>query len=250
MPRLLMVSIFVLLLGLLLVVGCKENLDQSELDQFLAWTEGMEYQARQDTLDALAESGTQRGAYASYVLGNFHYQAATDSAYARGWNDPSVAALLDSAESCFNSAVAVDSNFVEALVNLGSIYDDRSQQLAVREVRDGRYKMAEKYYRLALASSPYDEKARCNLGSLYLRQKRVDMALDEYQAVLDHDPASPLAHYNMAIMFAESKIYKEAIHEWELAAENDPDGDIGQRSRDNIKIVNDLLNAPDPASLR
>ena len=47
-------------------------------------------------------------------------------------------------------------------------------------------------------------------------------------------------------MFAEAKIYREAIREWELAAKYDPDGDIGERSRDNIKIVQDLANAKPP----
>ena len=61
-------------------------------------------------------------------------------------------------------------------------------------------------------------------------------------------PKSALAHYNLAIMFAEAKIYREAIAEWELASKYDPDGDIGDRSRENIKIVKDLMNAPAPAA--
>jgi hypothetical protein len=68
----------------------------------------------------------------------------------------------------------------------------------------------------------------------------------EFQKVLEYHPQSALAHYNMAIMFAESKIYREALVEWELASKYDPDGDIGERSRENIKIVKDLMNAPTP----
>jgi hypothetical protein len=64
--------------------------------------------------------------------------------------------------------------------------------------------------------------------------------------VLEHDPASALAPYNLAIMFAESKMYREALREWELAVKHEPESDIGQRSRENIKIVQDLMNAPDP----
>jgi hypothetical protein len=51
-------------------------------------------------------------------------------------------------------------------------------------------------------------------------------------------------------MFAEEKIYREAIREWEAAVAADPEGDIGARSRENIKIVNDLLNAPVPEQLQ
>ena len=93
---------------------------------------------------------------------------------------------------------------------------------------------------------PFDQP----LVTLFLRQRRTKEALAEFQKVLEYDSKSPLAHYNMAIMFAEAKIFKEAIHEWELAAKYDPDGDIGQRSRDNVKIVQDLLNAPDPTNLK
>ena len=67
--------------------------------------------------------------------------------------------------------------------------------------------------------------------------------------MLEHDPESALAHYNLAIMFAEQKIYREALREWELAAKYDPDGDIGERSRANIQIVKDLMNAPDPPAV-
>ncbi len=96
---------------------------------------------------------------------------------------------------------------------------------------------------------PADEKARCDLGGLYLRQRRTQDALDQFQTVLDADPKSSLAHYNLAIMFAEQKIYREALREWELAAKYDPDGDVGQRSRENVRIVKDLMNAPDPQAV-
>ena len=51
-------------------------------------------------------------------------------------------------------------------------------------------------------------------------------------------------------MFAEAKIYREAINEWELAVKNDPDGDIGERSRDNIQIVKDLMNTEVPSGAK
>ena len=101
-------------------------------------------------------------------------------------------------------------------------------------------------YNLALSVEPTNEKARCNLGSLYLRQRRTADALAEFEKTLEYNPKSALAHYNMAIMFAESKIYREALDEWEMASELDPDGDIGDRSRENINIVKDLMNTPTP----
>ena len=65
--------------------------------------------------------------------------------------------------------------------------------------------------------------------------------MNEYLAVLEHDAHSSLAHYNLAILFATQKIYREALTEFELAVKFDPDGDIGDRSRDNMKIIRDLM---------
>ena len=146
-------------------------------------------------------------------------------------------------------SIARDSTFIEALVNLGSVWDDRSEQMGSRADRDVRIANARKYYEMALAVDPADEKARCNLGSLYLRQRQTKEALREFETALEYNPKSSLAHYNLAIMFAEAKIYREAIREWEQAVKYDPDGDIGQRSRENIKIVEDLMNAPPPEHL-
>jgi tetratricopeptide (TPR) repeat protein len=241
-----MALVTMMLAAACLLVGCKDNIPTSELDQFIAHAGQLEGQALMDTLHAVADSGTGQAVYANYVIGNKFYEAASDSASAKGWADGSVSALLDSAEIYFNRSVAQDSTFIEAMVNLGSVWDDRSEQLGSRQERDERIATAKKFYEMALAVDPADEKARCNLGSLYLRQRRTKEALSEFQTALEYDPKSSLAHYNLAIMFAEAKIYREAIAEWELAAKNDPDGDIGYRSRENIKIVKDLLNAPAP----
>ena len=94
MPRLLTVSVLLLLSCVLLIAGCREQVAQSDLDQFLAWADGLEPRARHDTLQTLAGGADRVAAYANYVLGNSAYEAATDSAYARGWNDPRVAALM------------------------------------------------------------------------------------------------------------------------------------------------------------
>jgi len=241
-----MFGMTMMLAGVCLLAGCKDNIPASELDKFIERAGQLEGQALMDTLHAVADGGESQAVYANYVIGNKFYEAASDTASAKGWADGSVSELLDSAEIYFSRSVAQDSTFIEAMVNLGSVWDDRSEQMGSRKERDDRIANARMYYEMALAVDPADEKARCNLGSLYLRQRRTKEALAEFQTALEYDPRSPLAHYNLAIMFAEAKIYREAITEWELAAKNDPNGDIGYRSRENIKIVKDLLNAPAP----
>ena len=234
-----------LLLGTTLP-GCKEQVELTELEQFVERTLDLEGTALEDTLRGYIAAGSPQAKYAEFLLGNHFHTMASDTAAAMGWNAAFVSDLLDSAEINFAAAVARDSTFIEAIVNLGSVWDDRSEQRASNAERQKRINEAERFYRLALDVDPTDEKARCNLGGLYLRQRRTQEALDEVQTALEHNPQSALAHYNLAIMFAEQKIYREAMREWELAAKHDPDGDIGARSRENVRIVKDLMNAPEP----
>jgi tetratricopeptide (TPR) repeat protein len=240
----------VLILALILVTGllsaCKDGDPKTELELFMDRTAEIEGQALEDTLRAIALGDPPYNAYANFLLGNRFYDVASDSAMTNGWNNPGALAMLDSAEVYFNLAVAQDSTFIEPMVNLGSIWDDRAESMGNREQYEERINQANKYYTMALAVDPADEKARCNLGSLYLRQRRTQEALAEFKTALEYNPRSALAHYNIAIMFAEAKIYREALKEWELASQYDPDGDIGDRSRENIKIVHDLMNAPTP----
>ncbi len=228
-------------LALTSLVACNREVPESELDRFIAEVESLPREAAMDTLYALVSAAPPVDSFARYELGNIHYSAAADSARARGWNDEFAKASLDSAQYWFEQAVAADSSFVEAYVNLGALWDDRADMMAVRREREERISQAQAMYQQALALRPHDEKARCNLGSLYKRQNNFDRAMQEYLTVLEHDPKSSLAHYNLAILFATQRIYREAITEFELAVKYDPDGDIGGRSRDNIKIIRDLM---------
>ncbi len=243
-------SLVVVVLCSALLIGCKDNMPATELERFLMQTGNVEGTALEDTLRTYLGQGAPYAVYANFLLGNRYYEAATDSAQSAGWGSDAAKALLDSAEIYLTQAVELDSTFIEGLVNLGSLWDDRSEMMSSRQEQDERVAMAEGFYNQALTVEPYNEKARCNLGSLYLRQRKTQEALAEFQGVLDHDPHSALAHYNLAIMFAEAKIYREAKVEWQLASKYDKDGDIGNRSRDNIKIVHDLMNAEVPANVK
>lgn len=246
MRRILVFVFTAVILAACLLSGCKDGVPQTELDMFIARTAEFEGQALEDTLRGIAQGEAPYNAYANFLLGNKFYDLASDSAQVNGWNNRGALSLLDTAEVYFNLAVGQDSTFIEPMVNLGSIWDDRSDSMGDRQEYDTRIAEANKFYTMALAVDPTDEKARCNLGSLYLRQRRNKEALAEFNKVLEYNQESSLAHYNLAIMFAEAKIYREALHEWELASKYDPDGDIGNRSRENIKIVHDLMNAPAP----
>jgi tetratricopeptide (TPR) repeat protein len=222
------------------VAGCRDEIPKSDVELFIERYRDLPREVQIDSLRPLLDDPGPTGTYASFQLGNVFYADAVDTADVRGWNHTGAQAQLDSAQHYFERAVDRDSTFIAALVNLGSLWDDRSNILSATTPRGDAYVQAEKYYDRALAIDPDDEKARCNLGSLYLRQRRTQDAKDQFQYVLERNPKSALAHYNMAIMFAEARIYREAVREWELAAKHDPDGDIGERSRDNIEIIKQL----------
>lgn len=236
--------LLLLTLLVLTVVGCREEDVASELDRFVDRTGDLDSEVLVDTLWTAINEGPPASTYASFLMGNIYYTKAGDAALRVGWQDDLVGTLLDSAEVHFQRSVDQDSTFIEGLVNLGSVWDDRSERAGDRTARVEAQGTAEGWYLAALAQDPADQKARCNLGGLYLRQRMTDRAMGEFKTALEYDPESALAHYNVAIMFAEAKIYREAIGEFELAVKYDPEGDIGDRSRDNVRIITELMNAP------
>jgi len=241
---LLLITAMVLFLA---AAGCREEAPPATpLEIFVERTGHLEGQALDDTLRAALAEGPPASVYAGFLLGNRFHAAAADSAFKVGWHEAGVNALLDSSETYFAGAVAQDSTFIEGLVNLGSVWDDRSEGINDRARRHDVVAEAESWYLRALAVDETEIKARCNLGGLYLRQRRTNDALREFTTALEHDPESPLAHYNLAIMFAEAKVYRESIREFELAAKyDDEDGDIGDRARESARIIRELLSAPD-----
>lgn len=241
--RLRFLPLLTLLAILLSMAACNKDVPLGELDAFVQRIGELPAQEALDTLYSLVDAPAPMGGFARYQLGTLFYNQATDSASSRGWNDPYVHAFLDSAELWLSAALAADSTMIRAYVNLGALWDDRAEMMLRREERDHRIDQAKVFYEKALELEPHNEKARCNLGTLYKRQNDLERAVQEYLAVLEHNPRSALARYNLAIVFATQRIYREAKIEFELAVKYDPDGDIGDRSRHNLQIINDLLES-------
>lgn len=229
-----------------LMVGCNDD-DLSPVEEALAEYRDLPPAEREAALRELA-ADPELEAIAHYGLGNhFGELAATEDAEPGPESVTGLNALLDSAVVHYRAAIAVDSTMVEAWVNMGLVFDDLSDG-RTPQAREALGHAREAYAK-AIELSPGDEKARCNLGALFFRRHQYPEAMEQFRAVLDTNPESALAHYNLAIMFAESRMYREARVEWELAAKYDPDGDIGDRSRDNIKVVDDLMNSEIPPEL-
>jgi tetratricopeptide (TPR) repeat protein len=246
-----MKRILPLFLLLALVGGCKSgSKPQSELDKFVGEMRQLPPAEAFAKLEGMTALPAPRSTYAKYELGNIYFRKAEDAAEAKGWNDDGAKAWLDSSQTWFEMAVAADSTFVEAWVNLGGIWDNRADMMAPMTERQLRTTKAASMYQKALTIAPRDAKARCNLGALYMRDRKTEEAKKEFTTVLEQDPQSALAHYHLAVLFAEARIYREAETEWKLAVKYDPDGDIGERSKANLKILVDLQKAPTPAAAK
>jgi len=236
------------LASLALLAGCRESVELTEMELVLDEYRQLPVDEQEPALRELAVSGTPEAKYAWYELGNIFYSRAGAETLPPGEDSATgTNALLDSALVFFGNATAMDSAFVEPLVNAGLVWDDLSEGRTPESM--AAMNKATDLYSRATAIRPGDEKACCNLGSLYFRRNMYTDALNQFKAALEADPRSALAHYNMAIMFAESKMYREAIVEWEDAAEFDEEGDIRERSLENIKVIKDLMEAEIPANL-
>lgn len=225
------------------LAGCQKQADTAQLDRFVARAQKLPAAQREALLREAIGGGGRQAVYAHYVLGNQFYAAAGDSSTAGA--TAGAAALLDSARWHFERA-ALDTTFVEAQVNLGSVWDDMADLGGASAERQSRLEQAEAAYRRALAQRPTDEKALCNLGALYVKKRQYPEAVAQFRQALAAHPRSALAHYNLAILFAETKIYREAKAEWAAAAKADPKGDVGRRSLANVKIVEQMMSAQQP----
>jgi tetratricopeptide (TPR) repeat protein len=241
-------ALVVLASTLLPLAGCREKVEPTEMDLVLAEYREMPVEEQEGALREFAATGTTDAKYAWYELGNLFYKRSTGEEAVPGEGSLSATnALLDSALVFFGKAVEMDSTFVEAYVNAGLIWDDLSDG-RTPEARQAMMKATD-HYDIAIALRPDDEKARCNLGSLYFRKHQYQPALDQFKAVLEVHPESALAHFNLAIMFAESKMYHEAITEWELASKYDKEGEIQERADENITVMKQLMEVKIPENL-
>ena len=126
-------------------------------------------------------------------------------------------------------------NFIPGLVNLGSVYDE-----------EGKLEDALRVYLQALELNPKEIKTLCNVGIIHFQKRQIEAALNMYKRALEVDPKSQLARYNLAILFADAGLYREAKVEWQKVVDVDAKSDLGQRSHDNIGIIDELLNTEIP----
>lgn len=185
----------------------------AEVDPLRAELEGKTAAQKIELLEQRAEAG-QASKELYFHLGNAQYEAGN----------------AVSAAAAFEKAVAMDSTFFKAVVNLGLMYDE--QQL---------YPKAIETFELAGRLQPKNPDVWSHMGSTYYSQNVYPKATELYRQALALDPESPLALYSLAVAFADAGIFREAVKYWEHVVRADGQGELGKNAAENIDLVKKYL---------
>jgi len=132
----------------------------------------------------------------------------------------------DSAVAAYEQAVALDSAYTKALVNLG---------IALEELN--RFDEAKIRYEKALDIDSTDVLAHCHLGHYYHTHGDVGEAVRYYTRAIEIDQRSAQAHYNLGLAFADNRLFAEAIREWELVVALRPESELGRTAAENLRLL-------------
>jgi len=106
----------------------------------------------------------------------------------------------------------------------------------------GRYDVAVKWYREALALDPDQPLVSTDLGTSLLFLGRTDEAIDQYRSSLQSRPGHPQTLQNLGVaLFAQEK-YREAIDNWRKLLETNPDYADAAKVREQITAAEEKLN--------
>ncbi len=113
---------------------------------------------------------------------------------------------LEEAQFQFKEAVTIDSNYVNAAVNLAKTY--YIQQ---------RYDEAAAVLTSFLSRHPKEALIYDQLGLVYYGRKEFEKAKTAFDLAIEYEPALASAHYNLGVLYDEVKKYENAISEYKLA---------------------------------
>jgi len=201
--------------------AAKGQAAQAAGDQAVAGTDdalrtaldGKTPQERIDYLNALVDGG-QATKEIYFHLGNAKYEASD----------------LQGAALAFEQAVAMDSTFFKAMVNLGLMYDSLQN-----------YPKAIESFEEAARLEPKNPDVWSHMGNTYYAQSNYPKAMELYKKALQFDPKAAHALYSMGVAFADAGIFREAVSYWKRVAEIDPQGDLGKNASENIELLQKYL---------
>ncbi|MEH2383013.1 MAG: tetratricopeptide repeat protein [Nostoc sp.] len=144
---------------------------------------------------------------------------------------------LEEAIAYYEKALNILPDCIEVQMNLGNAlhlqgklppeeqahYADLNQQFALSRQQVEDFKIAELYYRQAIALQPDLVEAHNNLGEVLQKQGRLNDALKSYQQAIKIKPDYSYAYHNLGYYFQEKGNFEEAIDAYKKALNIQPD---------------------------
>lgn len=125
---------------------------------------------------------------------------------------------FDSSIVYHKKALAIDSNYVDALVNLGIVYRLTAE-----------FDLAEKYYMKAMMVNPNDPELHASLGALNIYRGEIDKAIESLERSIELNPQLAVTHSNYALALAMNGNFEKAEKELTKAVA------LGYKNGDIIK---------------
>ena len=103
-----------------------------------------------------------------------------------------------------------------------NLYPYILSNLGVVRFRSGKFKLAVKTFRQAIAIAPNDAFSHCTLGIVYYSQKRYDDAIKSLRRAIELEPGNATAHNYLGRAYSEKGMLTEAEKELNIARKLDP----------------------------
>ena len=129
----------------------------------------------------------------------------------------------------YESAIQVDPNYVDAYVNIGTLYYDQKK-----------FEKAQRYYRQAIARDPHHTKAYFNLGNVLDELGCTDKAIELYEKAIEVDPTFWDAYFNLAAACQKLGTQDKAIKYWIAYLELAPNSEHADFARRRLKFLRSL----------
>ncbi|MEH1809505.1 tetratricopeptide repeat protein [Nostoc sp.] len=144
---------------------------------------------------------------------------------------------LEEAIACYEKALEILPESIEVQINISNIlhiqgklspeeqvhYAELNEQFGLNRQEAGDFKIAELYYRQAIALQPDLVSSHTNLGEVLQNQGRFNDAIDSYQQALKIKPDYHHAYHNLGYLFQGKGRFAEAIEAYEKALSIQPD---------------------------
>ena len=170
-----------------------------------------------------------RAEIASEKVVNFSSSKTAEEWFEEGLAHDSPEGSFERALGAYESAIQVNPNYVDAYVNIGTLYYNRQK-----------FEKAQRYYRQALARDPHHAKAYFNLGNVLDELGCSDKAIELYEKAIQVDSSFSDAYFNLATICEKLGIQDTAIKHWTSYLKLDSNSQHADFARRRLKLLRSL----------